>query len=204
MTVADSRKSVPLKSQLLDACLTYAKKIFMLKKRFIAMLAALTISTAAITTPRESKAIIGVATMQVAFLATGAVFLAVGAVYLGALVPQAGYYWPLIVIAPPGAWVPLAGIVLLDEPGGARPEFHPIELSQAENLKVSPEDLQDFNSEVEELNAIRDSLEKDYVGSTLPLKEAGNEIVQKWKDALGQLSPGTSRVLKAIAPRNLK
>lgn len=174
-----------------------------MRNRWFAMMVVSLFSLGVMTTPRQSQAIIGLSTGAIPLAVVGGVFTALGAgTSIWVLIEEKRCSgWNCLVVFYYALTLPvaLAGIVILEEPTGGRIEFQRMDLARVRELSLTQNEIAVYNSEVEELNAIRQSIEAS-VDPSWDASRARSEIETSWRDALLWLSPETTAVLKAIAP----
>ncbi len=163
---------------------------------------ALSMAVGLASPPREAHAIAGIATGLIPVAVVGGVLIAAGAsLAIGLRVDTSscsGLYCGLaevvidLLVALPLA---IAGLIMLDESGQSRPNFTAINEAEALQLRITAEQAEIFNSEIEELNAARETVEAA-VDPQDP--RVGETIVKEWKEILKDFAPETAQVLKAI------
>jgi len=88
-----------------------------------------------------------------------------------------------------GAWL---GIIILDEKNGDL-NFMPLSDKTASQLKISKSELEIYNSEVEELNIV-----KEVIGSQVDNDVTEAEVTDLWNHYKVSLSPETMKVASKI------
>ncbi len=175
----------------------------MFKKSFsILVLGALI--TSSTLSPKKAHAVVGIATANVPVMIVGGALLAVtGGLLLDAAIPDkrlnpVGRVLDAFVgaaeILAAGA-IGIAGLVLLDQEGSSGLTFSEISADRALALGVSQESLEVYNHELEELNAIKDSVASDLANDQHPTIEKSAEL---WSGYKANLSPATLEVMGKI------
>ncbi len=97
-----------------------------------------------------------------------------------------------------------AGILLLDQDGSPGFAFQPLSRDQIQALDLPTEAGVTFNSEVEELNSIKDSISLEVLQGEHKSDQAGLEFsASLWNQYLANLSPDTVRVLGKIMSQKM-
>lgn len=149
-----------------------------------------------VSIPQKSHAIVGIAIKDKTTRTIGGIITAVsGVTAIGTITALSvtGTYFTgaltLILFSIPGAAI---GLVVLDEKN-ADLKFRPLTEDKALLLGISNDDLEIFNSEVDELNAIKAEVE-----SQVTDKLSDEEIALMWSDYAQSLSPETMTVAAKV------
>jgi len=103
-----------------------------------------------------------------------------------------GYTYGAMVFATLGFVGAYVGVILLEDNSGNL-NFVPMSSHNAEKLQVSQKELDIYNSEVEELNNIKEVIEAQVSNNVTEL-----EVTELWKDYRVNLSPETMQVASKI------
>jgi proteasome assembly chaperone (PAC2) family protein len=109
-----------------------------------------------------------------------------------------GNAYALLAISLLGATTGIIGIVVLDEKS-AELKFSMLDSDKASLIDVTAEELEIFNSEVEELNLLKNEIE-----SRISRKTTEEEVSQQWKAARQYLAPETLKVAARIIAVSLE
>lgn len=91
-----------------------------------------------------------------------------------------------------GASTGLIGLVILDEKSGEL-KFSPLSSDQAKSLGISQAQADIYNSEVEELNLVKEDIE-----SKMTERTSNEEVVEQWREGQKYLSQETLKVASKI------
>ncbi|MGK5086783.1 NAD-dependent epimerase/dehydratase family protein [Bdellovibrionota bacterium FG-2] len=94
---------------------------------------------------------------------------------------------------------PIAGLILLEQNGNSGLSFSPLSFEQATGLGVSPETAAIYNAEIEELNAVADSVNSELTTNTNPTIELSATL---WNQYRPTLSPETAEVAGKVLTAN--
>jgi hypothetical protein len=161
-------------------------------KALLSMLLSLTVF---FTSMPSAHALVGIAISNRTVRSTGGMMTAAGAgvvatsITINAII---GNSYALLALSLLGATAGIIGIVVLDEKS-AELKFSALEPEKAKIIGVSQDDLFVFNSEVEELNLIKNEIE-----SKITKKTTDKEIAQEWIARKEYLSPQTLIVASKI------
>lgn len=103
-----------------------------------------------------------------------------------------GNAYAFLALSVLGATTGIIGIVVLDEKS-AELKFSALDPEKAKMLGISEKDLQIFNSEIEELNVVKEDIE-----SRMTKKTTEKEVIELWKVGQEYLAPETLQVAARI------
>ncbi len=160
-----------------------------MKKLFQKVAVITLLSTSAINvTPVQSQAIIGASVGFVglavlgAAVCAGAHFIPEGA--LGGRLNRGG--------------IALYGLVALDDKGAVNPHFAAMKQDAAQSLGVTQEEMTAYNSEIDQINSISQTIFSDSLKSNLQGQKLEDFINQQWSTNGKELSPDTRVALTKV------
>ena len=161
-----------------------------MKNLFVAILI-----TCSILVPKPAKAFI-----VPGGYAVGLALAQVGMVSLGVVVFGQALTRPGIPKAPWWMLIPIvAGFVILD--GEQEFSYVPLSEEDAEKLKIGQEELENFNQEIDQVNAVVEHVSVQLSEMENPTKE---DSINIWKDVKDSLSPEAFSALQKVTAQLYK
>ncbi|MGK5088624.1 hypothetical protein WDW86_13785 [Bdellovibrionota bacterium FG-2] len=175
----------------------------MFQKSFLVLVLCALVTSSALA-PKRAHAVVGLATANVPAMIVGGALLAVGGgLVLDAAIPRKpinpvgevlrAFVGAVELLA--GGTLGIAGLVVLDQEGSKEIAFSELSIEQATALSVTDESREVYNQELEELNAIKDSVASDLSGDQHPTIEKSAEL---WNSYKANLSPATLEVMGKV------
>lgn len=93
------------------------------------------------------------------------------------------------------AMLGLVGYIVLDQDGSSDFQFATLSPKKAENLGIEKTSLEIYNSEINELNAVKNSVSAELSRTESPSLEKSAAL---WREYQGALSPETFEVMRTI------
>ena len=180
-----------------------------MRKQFLSLLLAFSLFTAGTLTSTNSEAAIGLLFKQRAIISFGSIAAKTGGVAIGAGIVGLPVLCAIECTGLPllsgfsilfGGYAALFGLVILDDNTVMSLNYLPIDENHPDYKKYGAEMIEVYNSEVEELNAIKDTLEEELEFSKYPIKEG----VTLWEEYSNYLSPETVEIAQDQAARLFK
>lgn len=151
--------------------------------------------TCSILVPKPAKAFI-----VPGGYAVGLALAQVGMVSLGVVVFGQALTRPGIPKAPWWMLIPIvAGFVILD--GEQEVSYVPLSEEDAEKLKIGQEELENFNQEIDQVNAVVEHVSVQLSEMENPTKE---DSINIWKDVKDSLSPEAFSALQKVTAQLYK
>ncbi|MGK5089062.1 hypothetical protein WDW86_16010 [Bdellovibrionota bacterium FG-2] len=167
----------------------------MFYKSFLVVVSSVFLVTSTLV-PQKSYALVAVATADAPVVLGG---VAVSALGWGLVVGGASKLnkgdgrGGLVFLV--GAMITGMGLIMLDEEGGQRVQFAELDTAHAEALGVSVPSLEKYNQELDELNAISNSISAELATYESPTIEDSAKL---WKEYRENLSPETFEVVVKV------
>lgn len=156
--------------------------------------------------PRDSHALTGAGLALFGAAGAGSVALIGGTLSVGGLLLA----WidpgftpdERITVFSIGAWALIAGIVTLDAPGVGAPQMQAMSTADAGKLGVTASDVLAYNSELDQINAVLESVTSDGRAFAATEQDAGKRVQfaqTSWDSYAGQaISPAARAVVEKI------
>jgi len=151
---------------------------------------------------KNASAIVSLALANAPLAVAGASVTAVGAALIttGVFVmsddDSTGSLIALFTLVVPGAIVAALGIVILDEGNGINLNFKELNIVASNKLKLSHEELESFNYEIDEINAIKESIQNELWEMENPSLELAGKL---WTDYSEELTPAAFRAVQKVS-----
>lgn len=100
-----------------------------------------------------------------------------------------------------GLGVAAVGLLVLDQDGSKDVQFQALSSESAQRLGLSANSIETYNSELDELNAIKNSISAELSLTESPSLEKSATL---WSEYQGRLSAETMQVVKAVVAQGLR
>ena len=176
-----------------------------MKKNFISMVLVLSLIFGMLV-PKRSEAIVGAAIAVPAVVTVGAITGGTGfATVLGTMIygttcSGRGCALDGIVLFLMGAAVLIVGLVILDDNSHGM-EFTALNETKAEALGITAEQAAAYNSELDEINAAKQTVQMEVVKMEKPSVDEAHAL---WQEMRGNISPEAYGALEKVSAEFVK
>ncbi len=176
-----------------------------MKNKICALVLAISL-TLSVLAPRRSEALVGAVIAAPVVVTVGAVTACTGGGVIGAsfvvdlLTRDSGRVMPFLTVFLVGAAILGLGLVVLDDQSHSV-QFAPLDQGQIEKLGITTEQALAYNSELDEINVIKQTIETEVAKSANPSVEQAHA---RWVELGAGISPNAFAALEKVSAEFVK